>query len=349
MLAAAPARRRVSAASMLTELGAPGSARASRGVVTRGVVIRSTGASFRGRLYLPEGVVHGCLVVGHGVHWKGIDEPRLIRFATALASRGQGVLTPELSELADYRITRQGADVLSAAVQDLSARCAGQGRGVGLLGFSFAGGLALLAAEDPDVGRHLSYVASVGGYHDLARVLGFLLTDHVETPGGLQPRKAHDYGIVVLLYNHLDAFVPEEDRGVMREAVKAWLEEDRSRAWARASLRTSERSEELFIRLSSGRAGELREALGSLLRSEAPNLAALSPRGALGTIPVPVLLLHGSADSVIPAEETVWANRELGHRPHTALVTPLIEHVEVSGRPKLLEQLALVNFMAQLL
>jgi pimeloyl-ACP methyl ester carboxylesterase len=340
-----PVRRIAASVTLLTELG---SKDAPLPQVTASNLTVTEGATrFRARLYLPTAQVRRCAVVGHGVHWKGIDEPRLQNFAARLAARGVAILTPELAELADYRITRQSADVLSAAVRHLSVQCGGEP--VGLIGFSFAGGLALLAATDPAVNTHLAYVTSVGGYDDLSRELTFLLTDHVQTPQGLVPRKAHEYGLIVLLYEHLEALVPEEDFETMHLAVRAWLREERARAWTFASLRTTERAERVFMELATGHRDEFRRQLAPILAASGSEEQALSPTGRLGRIPVPVYLLHGQGDSVIPPEETVWAGRELGAQPHLALVTPLIEHVEISGAPTLSEQWALVRFMAHLL
>jgi dienelactone hydrolase len=321
------------------------------GTTQRGdLVLGENGRSFAARLYVPPGSVDRCLVVAHGVHYKGIDEPRLTRFAEALASTGVVVLTPELRDLADYHITRSGADVLADATRYLSTRCRDADHGkVGLLGFSFAGGLSLLAALDPSVEAHLAFVASVGGYHDLSRVLRFLLTNRVETLHGPEPRAAHEYGLVVLLYQNLDALVPEEDRATMQAAVRAWLHEDRKSAWTFASRRTTAAAESLFVRITQGQAGFYRPALEERLSHAANELRALSPRGRLSQLQVPVYLLHGSGDSVIPPEETEFADRELGSRPHVALVTPLIEHVELSSAPALADAAKLVDFISKLL
>ncbi|HVU05195.1 MAG TPA: hypothetical protein VHE30_25780 [Polyangiaceae bacterium] len=312
---------------------------------TEDLVVGEGSAASHARIYYPDGPVYRCAVVAHGVHYKGIEEPRLVRFSTELARAGMLVLTPELRDLADYRITRSGADVLSAAVKHLASRC---GREVGLVGFSFAGGLSLLAAEDPEVNRHLAYVASVGGYHDLSRVLRYLLTDVVEGPTGKETRPAHEYGLVVLLYGRLQAFAPQEDLDVLSEAYRDWLHEDRARAWAVASAVTTKAGEDLFVKLATGHVADYREAIGAVLTREAERKRDLSPAGRLDAIPVPVLLLHGTGDRVIPREETLWAAAELGPHRHVALVTPLIEHVEISHPPKLREALALVDFMARL-
>src|SRR5579859_1401291 len=59
----------------------------------------------RARIYLPLDVKRPSgIVLVHGVHYKGIDEPRLVRFARSFAAAGVAVLTPEVRELCDYRI-----------------------------------------------------------------------------------------------------------------------------------------------------------------------------------------------------------------------------------------------------
>ena len=59
-----------------------------------------------GRLYVPGSVVHPPgIVLLHGVHWLGIDEPRLVTFARALSASGVTVFTPPVKELADFRIS----------------------------------------------------------------------------------------------------------------------------------------------------------------------------------------------------------------------------------------------------
>lgn len=340
------------AAQMLIDLSGPAPAR-PRGAADVSVVdvtVEHPGGAARAHLYLPSYAPHRCLVIGHGVHYKNIDEPRLVRFSNELSKAGTLVLTPELAELADYRVTASGAEVLGESVRRLSERCpATAGSKVGLLGFSFAGGLSLLAALDRSVSDRLAYVASVGGYHDLGRVLSFLLTDEVSTPAGLVPRKAHEYGLVVLLYGYLESVIPEEDLPAMRGAIRAWLMEDRPLAWTFASRVTTARSEDVFMELARGDAARLRETLRRTLALETDTLRRLSPAGRLDEIPVPVYLLHGTGDSVIPPEETAWAAKELGAHAHKALVTPLIEHVELDAHFRIGEAFELVEFMAGLI
>ncbi|HVJ15853.1 MAG TPA: dienelactone hydrolase family protein [Polyangiaceae bacterium] len=349
VVAAGPLSRRLRAVDLLQRLsGEPAS---TAPLVERDLTIAGRTGPIRARLYYSaQGGKKPGLVVAHGVHYQGIDERRLVPFARELARAGRVVLTPELRELADYRITRHGVDVISDSVRWLaSERELVSSERVGVLGFSFAGGLGLVAAEQPELDGKLEFVTSVGGHHDLGRVLGFFLSDRVPTPHGLEQRKAHEYGLVVLLYGELDHFVEEPDRETLRDALRAWLHEDRAGAIARASQRTTLSGERLFVLLQQGRLLELAPELERLLQQRQAELAALSPRGRLRDVGVPVYLLHGSGDSVIPPSETEWAGLELAGAPHRALVSPLLEHVSVSGTAGLVEKLELVDFMSRLL
>jgi pimeloyl-ACP methyl ester carboxylesterase len=101
--------------------------------------------------------------------------------------------------------------------------------------------------------------------------------------------------------------------------------------------------------LESGRVQALAPEIEALLATKKHELESLSPRGRLARIHVPVYLLHGSHDSVIPPSETDFAALELASQPHEALVSPLLEHVSVAGAAGLGEKLALVRFMANML
>ena len=358
LLSIRPVLRWARAAEFLSDLATPVQAASggpsngpARRVVEEAATIPSGGGPIRARLYFPEDRPRGRgLVIAHGVHHQGIDERRLVPFARALARTGYVVLTPELAELADYRITASGVDVIRRSIDyALARRDHFEGDRVGLLGFSFAGGLALVAASDKNVGERLEFVTSVGGHHDLGRVLGFLVQNRIDTPSGIVREKAHEYGLVVLLYGNLEHFVQASDLPAMRAGVKAWLEEDRPRARRLANGRTTPESERLWELLESGRVQALAPEIEALLATKKRELESLSPRGRLARIHVPVYLWHGSHDSVIPPSETDWAALELDAQPHEALVSPLLEHVSVSGAAGLGEKLALVRFMANML
>ncbi len=314
-------------------------------VHTENVEIPGRLGPIRGRVYRLSGSRGPGVVVAHGVHYQGIDERRLVPFARALARSGRVVLTPELPDVTDYRITPDTIDQLVDAVRYLgNRRDLVFSERVGLLGFSFAGGLSLVAASRPAVAEQLEFVASIGGHHDLERVLRFFVTNEIDTPTGRRPFEAHEYGLLVFAYGHVDRLVPAKDRRVLREALRAWLQEDRPRAVAIASGRTTEAGDRLFRLVETGRLSELADVAERVIAERTVELEALSPRGKLAHIRAPVLLLHGSRDSVIPASEVDWAKLEGARQMHT-LVSRLLNHVEVDGEASWLEKFQLLRFM----
>jgi dienelactone hydrolase len=274
----------------------------------------------------------------------------MVPFARELARAGLVVMTPEMTDLADYRITRQGVSVLRDAAVYLRGRHdIVDDAPVGLLGFSFAGGLSLVAASEPELAGRVAYVVSVGGHHDLERVLRFLIRNKVETPTGARPMQAHDYGLVVLLYGSVDRFAPEADRGALRDALRASLNQDQPAEMAAAARLTTDRGRELWRLAKAKKLQTLAPELEALVDEQRAELAALSPRGRLAAIGAPVYLVHGTGDSVIPASEAEWASAELGKAEHITLVTPLMEHVEVNKPAGVGDKLALLRFIAQML
>ena len=152
-------------------------------VTVADAVIPTASGPVRARLYSPVGVAHprGMLVV-HGIHHLGIDEPRLMNFSRAVAGSGLAVLTPQIDALADYHVDAASIPIIGESAAWFDERL-GTGP-VTVTGISFGGGLSLLAACDPSFAPHFRALALMGTYDDLARVSRFLATSQEELPDG---------------------------------------------------------------------------------------------------------------------------------------------------------------------
>lgn len=301
----------------------------------------------RARLYTPAGAAPApALVLAHGVHRLGIDEPRLVGFARALAGAGFVVLTPELSELSDYRIDPRSIETIEGAARFLSQQPAAKAGGVGVMGFSFAGGLSVIAAIDGEAGGAIRYVVDVGGHHDLARVSRFFATNRVERhDGGTEALTAHPYGPVVIARSYAEEFFSAEDAPIAREVLRLWLWERREDARARAKALSPAglaRVNALFDDHVEGIVPDLVRVASARGRE----MARVSPKGKLHDYPKRAFLLHGAGDTVIPAAETLWMAQEMGPAAD-ALVSRAISHVELGGETALGERFAVVAFMAR--
>jgi dienelactone hydrolase len=302
----------------------------------------------RARFYLPEGVSDppGVVLV-HGVHRLGIEEPRLQRFARAVAASGLVVLTPEVEEIADYRVDPRSIDTIGAAAAALQQRTGGR---PGVMGMSFAGGLSLLAAADPRFAAHIGFVVSIGGHDDLARVSRFFATSQVERPdGSTTPLAAHGYGALVLVYGRAERFFPPEDVPAARDALRLWLWDDRDAARTRAEALSPASWAKLDVLFEGPMDLVAPEMLEEIERSRG-EMTTVSPRGHLAGMTVPVFLLHGAGDTVIPAAETEWIAAEVPPSMlRSALVSRALVHVELGSDTPLSQKWELVHFMAGIL
>jgi pimeloyl-ACP methyl ester carboxylesterase len=301
----------------------------------------------KARLYTPLGVEHPPgMVIVHGIHHLGIEEPRLVGFARAFSQAGVTVLTPEIKDLADYRITPQGIQVIGETAAELHHRL---GRPVGVLGLSFSGGLALMAAADPRYKNDIAFVVSVGGHDDMARVSRFLATGKTTRPDGSEVTMLpHEYGALVLVYSQVDHFFSPRDVPAASEALRLWLYEQPDAARAKEAELSASGRAKMDLLFSKHRESLRDELLADIAPSE-PQMAAVSPHGKLANIACPVLLLHGTGDEVIPASESQWLANEVPPQCLRALlISPAITHVEVGGAPSFGDKLRLVHFMAQM-
>ncbi len=143
-------------------------------VTTEEIQIPDGSSAIRARLYRPANSAHAPgLVVLHGVHHLGMDEPRLMGFAAAMASCGLQVLTPELPGIRDYRIDKSAVLVIGESTRWFAQKTGGP---VGVMGLSFSGGLALVSASDPLYRLDFKFVFAVGSQDNMDHVAQFCLT-----------------------------------------------------------------------------------------------------------------------------------------------------------------------------
>src|SRR5579875_3201583 len=307
----------------------------------------------RARLYTPlEHPDAPALLVLHGVHHLGIDEPRLIAFATAMSACGLRVLTPELPDIKDYQVGAPSIATIGESAEWLSRRTGGQQ--VGIMGLSFSGGLSLLAAADPQFSKSIKFVFAVGSQDQMQRVASFYRTGQDERPNGTKELlPPNEYGPLVLEYEHLEDFVPAPDLAPLRRVLRAHLYEDEPHSPAEqaalASL-TPHQAEEAKVLMDTNSAFT-RSLLAKAEAKHVADMAGVSPHGHLAKLAVPVYLLHGEGDNIIPAAETLWMESEL---PTTtlkaALISPVLSHLDLDGAgPGVTDNLRLLHFFAEVL
>lgn len=287
----------------------------------------------------------GGVLLLHGVHARGIDELRLVAFARALAQGGLDVLTPELPELLAYRLNAS----TSAHIRQLAAAHAQalQAAAVGVIGISFAGGLALLAAAQQRGSAPIGFVVTVGAHEDLSRVCRYYAGEDVRGPRGeAVDVKPHPYGARVMIREHLDRFFAAPDLPLAQRALDLYLHDQHREARQLAQSLSPAGRGAMAVLLAPAGSPELSSWITQAAAAAAPQLMAASPRGQLAQLHVPVFLLHGEGDPVIPSIETRYLARDVPKRwLRAAIITPLLRHAEFPEPPSLGQAYELVRLV----
>ena len=329
-------------------------------VTSRDIDVPARHGPVHARLYLPATPSGHTIAVFPGVHGGGVDEPRMSTLSRKLAAEGLTVLAAPLPELRVYTIRPRSTDDIEdvagwlAAQHDLTP----SGR-IGVVGVSFAGGLALVAAGRPSLAGKLDVVTALGSHGDLPRAMRYLCSGDLPDGTTLPP---HDYGSAVIMLAAAPHFVPAAQVDALRRNIVLFLDASSD------EVGDPQRSAERFA-AARAEAATLPEPARTVagwvntrdVKTMGPKLmpfieelggaAALSPERSPAT-EAPVFLLHGSRDNVIPYTETPGLEAYLhahGNTRVTSLLTPLISHAAAEGAPSLWEVWKLIRFWAALL
>jgi acetyl esterase/lipase len=145
----------------------------------------------------------------------GRDDERVVALASSLAAAGREVVVPELSLFSE----ELDVDDVTRVVEVAERNCRADD-GLVLMGFSYGGALALVAAADERVAGCIDLVATFGAYADLVGVLQAAVTGVTVVDGQVYPWDAADQAIVqTVLRDAAMKLVPEEQRKPLRRAL----------------------------------------------------------------------------------------------------------------------------------
>lgn len=251
-----------------------------------------------------EGVPRAALVLVPGLTDQGRRDPRVVALAQSLARGKFLVAVPELPGARAMAVRASDARPIADAARLLAAHPANPRPGeVGVAAISYAAGPALLAArETPE----MRWLALLGGYADAAHVVRFTTTGAHRGPGEAAWRHGTPRPEAAWLFAEANAaFLDDPAEGARLAALARRRAQGGGPDGAEAALGPQGRAVmALVLNRQPARSDALIAALPERLRAE---LQALSPlRAGLGGIAGCVLLLHGTADPIIPWTEAKW-------------------------------------------
>jgi pimeloyl-ACP methyl ester carboxylesterase len=261
----------------------------------------------------------------------------------ALASSGAVAIVPEVPEWRELQLApEQALPTILATLKAVREHPQARPGPIGLAAFSFGTPQALEAATHPDVARELGCLVGFGGYCDLERTIRFQITGVHEWEGRTYRSETDPYGRWIVAANYLTQAEGFEQHGEVREALVDLAIEAGDRqapirgpfylAFAeRARSELPARSRPVFdLLVHPGRPDpepEQAEKLVVALAGAARRASPLNePASRLGAVEVPVHLLHGRADTLIPFTEALRLGEALGDVVERLTITGLFSH-----------------------
>lgn len=283
----------------------------------------------------PTRTSEGLVIPLHGSTLNGKDDARLQHFARSLAISGGTCAVPTLPGLSHMRWVDSDVHALVELIEHLHNQT---GRRVGLIGFSFGGSLALLAAANKAVADKVRFVLTFGAYHCLNRVYDFFYETRKQEPIG---ETAWDDRV----YLHLTTAYRQRERLDLPDEVEAGLVSLMKRFCSQSDHEEKRAFFEQHLRALD---------LLTLERQHQDRamLDAVSPAGQLQSLRCQVGLVHDPADGIVPADHAQQLMAELQGTAraadHRLLVTSLMKHVDLAGALNMPEIVRLFKILAPL-
>ena len=288
-------------------------------------------------LYLPRDRAerHPAILLALGVSPAPLDDPRVVRVATAIARLGLIVAVPESTALMANRIDREEPARLVEAFEVVAARPEVSPERVGIVGFSVGGSLGLLAATHPRIAGRVSFVNAFGAYGDAATLLAEVATRRIVVRDEVRAWQPGELTKRVYLGIVLDVIADPAARASVGEAISSIIAGDGPTASSydpAVAAGLSGDALAIYQLVTTPDRATAETAIARLSEPSRELLAAISPDRAAAGLRAPVFLMHDEADNAIPFSQ-------LG--PLAAAVPPavlrrvsafrLFDHVEPDG------------------
>jgi acetyl esterase/lipase len=260
----------------------------------------------------------GTILSVHGMTLLGYRDPRIVKLCTVLSLSGHTIVNPHYAEIADLRVDLTSVDRVVDTIRAVTADpdlCPPSGR-MGVLAHSFSAGLALSGMTRPEAEERVSVICTIGGAYNFDTALEAVLGRQDENH---YPRR-------VLLWNFLHHSIGRRP-GVER-ALRTALEDNGYKRQVPhlpqvlATLDPEDR--ELFLGLQN----DPRVRLYHLERFRPMMEPMARAMDLLEEVRLPVILVHGLHDTVVPASQARELYDRLRRRgvPVRLDISPILDH-----------------------
>lgn len=270
-----------------------------------------------------EGVAVLVLPAGSGKHsavlfFMGVvtntprDDPRIVNLAEGLARSGMVVMLPWMETQRQQHIVTEDLDNLVSAFQYLVTLDPVDPDRAGMGGICTGASMATVAAQDERIRDDVAFVNFFAGYYDafdFARAVG---SRSRFDEGGASPWDPDKLTQQVMRYHLLDGVANEDDK----TNLVRWFYEGQKPT--EAELRALSAEGDAVYRLINGVPFDQVDGLMELLSPKTKEfLRKVSPSTNIDNLKARILIMHDTADLLVPSEESRRFRAALANHPDT--------------------------------
>jgi hypothetical protein len=262
------------------------------------IPIRS--GSLKADVYRPKSKSKGLIVTINGLAPLGNRDERFIVVNKCLCILGFTVISPFYEDICDFRISLKNLEDIQDSILSIAEdrRLAPNGK-LSIFAPSFAGSLSLISASNRGIGKRINTICTIGAYGNLETIIQNLFAN----------QNLDEYGRMILLLNFLPVSIGKNDSlfKALKLAILDNYFKNKDNLLEPHYLTMNQEDKELFDQLRSSPDFRIKHMnlILEKMGKERILLSALSVTKCLDDLDLPILLIHGLKDDVVPASESI--------------------------------------------
>lgn len=277
----------------------------------------------RADYYTPKSKSLGTIITINGLAPLGNRDPRFIIVNRSLNQLGYTVISPFYDEICDYKISLRNIEDIKDSILFISAQKEISPSGkVSIFAPSFSGSLSLIAVSDKQIANRINSICAIGAFANVDDIIGNLFAN----------QNLDEYGRMILLLNFLPLSIGE-NKSLFKAIKLAILDnyykyKDNLLEPHYTKMKKADRV--FFEKLKYDKNFRMKH-WEFILKKGGKNrelLSALSVTNYIDSLNLPILLIHGLKDDVVPANESSLLHEKLIARgvDSKLCITNLISH-----------------------
>ena len=274
----------------------------------RDVAVTAGAKHFQTTWYVPNDPARSALILIPGLTPQGRQQRKLVLLAKAFARHRVLVISADIPGLKALRMSpQQAADIASLAKVIRTATELPAESALGIGAISYAGGMAIIAATDPQVSAEVDFVVTVGGYFDIHNVIRYITTGHAYNSDTRRvelidpsPDRLDRWSFGV---KQLEFIKDKKDRVALAKYFRQ--EALRTRLFPTIPTDLGKDAQAVLNLVTNRDAARVDRLITDLPVAIRQSLAALNPAAHdLDCLTAHLILVHGAKDNKLPAVES---------------------------------------------